>query len=187
MRGDSIFESQIAADAIQNLTPEERKKNVEWISLKAGMKVFAITGAISTPTVLGLLKYSPWFRKSTGTSGRVATAFIPPLFAFALVSEQTASRLAHPEAYESYINNNPTATKPLHERLSSMIDTNPAGFLAAVGVPVVAGIFVLNGRDTSLTLSQRIMHTRVMGQASVLAILSGVAIYHAFTDAPHKH
>ncbi|GBG26266.1 Hypothetical Protein FCC1311_024872 [Hondaea fermentalgiana] len=187
MRGDGIFESQIAADAIKNLTPAERKKNVEWISLKAGMKTFGIAGAISVPTTLALLKFSPWFRKSTGVSGRVATAFIPPVFAFAFVSEQTASRLAHPEAYESYVSANPNAHMPLSERVMNMVDKNPVGFLAAVGVPVVGGIFIAKGRDPSLTLSQRIMHTRVMGQASVLAILSGVALYHAFNDEPHRH
>lgn len=188
MKGDGFLESPIAAEALDTLTREELRKNVEVISLKAGAKALAFTSAITFPGVFLAVKQWPAFAKSTGTSGRVATAILPPVFAYAFVSEQTASRLAHPEAYERYRNRNDTTGIPLTQQVKDVLDENPAKFLVGAALPVVGGIFWWKGKDQSLTLSQRVMHTRVIGQFSVLAILSGVAMYHLLTDEDiHGH
>jgi len=186
MRGDGIFESPEAAKALDKMTPEERKKDVEMISLRAGMRGFGYTAIVSGPLTLAAIKYWPWFRKSTGVSGRVASAFIPPLFAFAFMSEETASRLARPDAYERHVRKEAHENDSFLHSTKKMLDDNPVKFLAMIGIPLVGTIFYVKGRDPSLTLSQRVMHTRVMGQFSVLALLSSVALYHFLTDEPEQ-
>jgi len=91
----------------------------------------------STPATVALVKYNKWFATRTGVSGRVATAFIPVLFAGTFVAEQTASRLANPEAYERR-----SATHiPLIRRLRRTVENEPVKLIAMVGVPAVGSIF----------------------------------------------
>mmetsp|Transcript_20894 Transcript_20894/g.52909 ORF Transcript_20894/g.52909 Transcript_20894/m.52909 type:complete len:193 (-) Transcript_20894:107-685(-) len=186
MKGDSVFETEAAKEALASMSREELSSNAEWIALRVGAKAFALTGIISAPATYFAIRRSPWFRKSTGVSGRVASAFIPPLFAFTFMAEHTASRLARPDAYETFV---AKPSVPVHRQFKQMVDENPAKFLALVGVPTVGGIFYVNSKQSHLTFSQKVMHTRVMGQAAVLAILSGVALYHmleSLHDEPHE-
>mmetsp|Transcript_24014 Transcript_24014/g.42349 ORF Transcript_24014/g.42349 Transcript_24014/m.42349 type:complete len:186 (-) Transcript_24014:267-824(-) len=185
MKGDAVLESAAAAKALDTLSKEEIKERARWISLEAGTKAGLIAGCISIPGTIAAIKFSPAFRSWTGTSGRVATAFIPILFSWTFAAEMTASRLARPDAYERFKVDE--VEEPYLMSIKRTLDENPAKFLIAVGVPTVGGIFLLNSRNSNnhLTFSQKVMHTRVMGQASVLALLSGVAAYHLFTD-DHK-
>mmetsp|Transcript_17200 Transcript_17200/g.25478 ORF Transcript_17200/g.25478 Transcript_17200/m.25478 type:complete len:200 (-) Transcript_17200:63-662(-) len=184
MKGDAIFESAVAADALDHMTREELRQRAHWVSLEAGLKAMGIAGLFSVSGTLAAIKYSPWFRKSTGTSSRTATMLMPAVFVFAFVSEQTASRLAHPEAYERFKD---IKQEPFLLRMKRTVDESPAQFLAMAALPAVGGIFYLNGRNTHLTFSQRVMHTRVMGQATVLLLLTGVAGYHFLVDDPEEH
>jgi hypothetical protein len=194
MRGDGLLESAEAAAALDKLdagtmSREQVRSESQWIALRAGVKAGLMTAAVSVPATWLAIKHVAAFSSNLGTSGRVATAFIPPLFAFTFSAEMTASRLANPLAFERY-KNRERDTMPLHRRLKRVVDENPTAALVAVGLPVVGGIFYMNSQQQHLTLSQKLMHTRVVGQGSVLAILASLAAYHFLDEVygdGHEH
>lgn len=167
------------------LTPAERKKKVTSISLQTGLEAALKVSLFSVPTILALTKYYKPFTRSVGVSGRTALAITPPLFAFGLVSEQVASRLATPDSYESYVRaERQSSTIALHHQVANYIYFHPFKVIFGLGVPTVAGIFMIKGgeSDGHLKFSQRIMHTRVIGQASILTILAGTMAFYDYMD-----
>lgn len=158
-------------EALDSMSPQERKKNVTMIALKSGLQAAATVAAVSIPAVLLLNRYNPRFQTMLGVSGKTATAFMPPLFTMALVSEQVSSRLANPEAYTRYFKRQQEkSSMPFYKRAALYVHDRPFHTVAYLGIPAVAGIFILKGRDTHFTLSQRLMNTRVLGQFSVIVI-----------------
>jgi len=152
-------------------------------AFKEGAKAFVVVGVCSTLGVLGALRFSPGFRRNLGTSGRVATAFMPPLFAYTYVAESHTTNAANPDLYAKKERQVMLQNMPIHHRIANYIHHKPFQVIAYVGVPTVFGLFMLNGQS-HLSLSQRVMNTRVMGQASVIAILCSTM---AFYDYMEKH
>jgi hypothetical protein len=186
MRGDGLLESAEAAATLDKLdagllTREQVKDQSQWIALRAGIKWGLMTAAVTVPATWMAVKHVAAVSSNLGTSGRVATAFIPPLFAFTFSAEMTASRLANPQAFERF-KSRERESLPLHRRLKRVVDENPTAVLVAVGLPVVGAIFYKNSQAQHLTLSQKVMHTRVIGQGTVLAILASLAAYHFFDE-----
>lgn len=62
---------------------------------------------------------------------------------------------------------------PLHQA-ANYIQLNPFKCIAGVGVPAVAAIYLGESRKTHLPQQMKILHTRVFGQATVLATLMGI-------------
>mmetsp|Transcript_14685 Transcript_14685/g.16646 ORF Transcript_14685/g.16646 Transcript_14685/m.16646 type:complete len:188 (-) Transcript_14685:1026-1589(-) len=166
-----------------NLSPEERKKNVTKISLTTGLEAAFKIGIVSIPTALVLTKYWKPFTRNLGVSGRTAVAIIPPLFAFGLVSEQVASRLASPEAYASHVaQQKETKRIAIHHQIANYAYNYPIKTLVGLSIPMVGGIFAYKGTSSHLNTTQRVLHTRVLGQASVLSLLVGTMLFHDYMD-----
>eukprot|EP00516_Mucochytrium_quahogii_P009047 CAMPEP_0203767104 /NCGR_PEP_ID=MMETSP0099_2-20121227/803_1 /ASSEMBLY_ACC=CAM_ASM_000209 /TAXON_ID=96639 /ORGANISM=" , Strain NY0313808BC1" /LENGTH=210 /DNA_ID=CAMNT_0050663559 /DNA_START=227 /DNA_END=859 /DNA_ORIENTATION=- len=176
-RVEQTKENLIAANQYE-AQREVRLENAVQESVIVGMKAFVATGIVSSGTTYWALQRFPKFASSLGTSGRVAVAFMPALFAFTFASETMASKRAHPDAY---LPQEDTSTNSKHAPVAStgffFSNISPLKGLMMVGIPLVGGVFYLNGRNSHLTFSQRVMHTRVMGQASILALLGSYAIY----------
>ena len=59
---------------------------------------------------------------------------------------------------------------------------NPMRTLIASGIVTVGTIFAIKGGEAHLSLFQRLFHTRVLGQASVLGLLVGTMAFHEYMD-----
>lgn len=59
-----------------------------------------------------------------------------------------------------------------YERTANFIHANPFKVIASIGIPAVG--FVFYGQGGQETLQMRLLHTRVLGQASVLCTLLGI-------------
>jgi len=83
-----------------SLTPEDRREEVTASAFNDGM----INGAMMfVPSLAGLFlaMKNPKFRKFTNVQSRTAIAIMPPLFTFALTSEQKLTHRMHEVASES--------------------------------------------------------------------------------------
>lgn len=59
---------------------------------------------------------------------------------------------------------------PVHHRVLNAIYDNPFGLVAGLGVPFAGYILVENMKLTHLTLSQKVMHSRVFAQGDMDAL-----------------
>lgn len=77
---------------------------------------------------------------------------------------------------------NKAAFKPLSlpKRVLNFVHDEPARTLAYMGIPLAGSILLRNLSQPALTLSQRLMHTRVQAQSSVLIILGLTISLNAF-------
>ena len=86
-----------------SLTPEHRREEVTALAFNDGM----INGVMMfVPSLAGLwlAMRNPTFRKFTNVQSRTAIAIMPPLFTFALTSEQKLTHRMHEVASESQHN-----------------------------------------------------------------------------------
>lgn len=165
----------------------EEKKGAVLNKAKADAKVAGIIGGIcSGTTVFGMYKTSPWFRKSTGVSGRVALTIMPAMAAYALVYEKTMVRLQR--EYEFYgmdaVREKPISHLAWYHKAANFSYTNPLVVLGGIGAPVVGGIFWYQNRGrATLQLGQKIMQTRVLGQFSVLGLLVATMVFRDYMSS----
>mmetsp|Transcript_22706 Transcript_22706/g.59282 ORF Transcript_22706/g.59282 Transcript_22706/m.59282 type:complete len:110 (-) Transcript_22706:24-353(-) len=69
-----------------------------------------------------------------------------------------------------------------HHMLANFMYDHPFHLLVASSLPVVGSIFLTQKDHAHLKLSQKIMHTRVLGQLSVLGILLSVMFFRDYMD-----
>ena len=171
----------VISEALQ-LSQAERRAAVTKVAFTAGLQAFGVAALASGGAVLGLLRFSPLFRRSLGISGKTALVVMPSAFAYTLVSEQTASRMAHPGAFDAAVRGRRITTLSVPQRCANFLYESPMRSLGLLGVPVVATIFVAKGRSPHLSFWTRLFHTRVLGQASVLSLLLSLALFHDWMD-----
>ena len=70
----------------------------------------------------------------------------------------------------------------LHHKIANYWQANPFKILAIVGVPAVGYIFYGRSGQQHLQTSLKIMHTRVMGQFSIIGILLGLMGFKEYMD-----
>lgn len=177
------YESEKLQEAL-NLPASERKKIVSQMAIDGGLKSAAYFSAFWWPTLayLKLQKPQHFFNTKMNVSARTAVAIMPPVLIFTFVSEQIASRLANPNAFLKDIHRR--STLPPWKQYANFVADHPFENLFISSVPLIAYIFKNKLNEEALSLSQRIMHTRVLGQFSVLTLL---AINMGFYDYMKKH
>jgi len=166
------------------------------IATKKGMEQTVIVGLVSTAAVTYFNQVSPRFRNSMGISGKVATVMSPIVGAFFLVSELTLHDVKqHPENY-GLSRDGAVVVKPVnkespnvlkgslapHHRAMNWAYDHPFHLLAACAVPLVGSIYFGQSGHEHLKLSQKIMHTRVLGQASVVSMLLAVMFFRDYME-----
>lgn len=178
-----VYESDAIKSAL-SLPVEERRKLVTKISIQQGSWAALQTSAVWLPT-MAYLHYgksgpAKFFQTSLNMSAKTAVTIMPILFAWGMVAEQVATRLANPQMFEHEADHGFVSTLPLHKRVANYVYDNPIRSLIMMGVPGVIAIFASKGGQNELSMSQRIMHTRVAGQFSVLALLVGTIGFHDY-------
>mmetsp|Transcript_20078 Transcript_20078/g.56945 ORF Transcript_20078/g.56945 Transcript_20078/m.56945 type:complete len:255 (-) Transcript_20078:253-1017(-) len=69
-----------------------------------------------------------------------------------------------------------------HHEIANYVQSNPIKVLLGVGVPAVAAVFYGRSGKPHLSMQMKILHTRVLGQASVLVTLLSVMTLKHFMD-----
>lgn len=73
-------------------------------------------------------------------------------------------------------------TMPLHHKVLNYMYDHPFGMVAGLGFPFAGYILKQNLKLKHLTLSQKIMHSRVFAQAGVLTILLTTMAFRGYMD-----
>lgn len=179
-----LYQSEALSAALK-LPAEERKKQVGTISFMEGAKAGAVGSLFWLPVTYYLSQgksgAGKWFQTRLNNSGRTAVVIMPPIFVFGLVSEQVASRLGNPMVFDQIIAAKATQL-PMHKRLANFVYDHPFQWILTLGVPTLFTTYLVKGADHSLSPSQRIMHTRVIAQFSVLSILLGTMGFYDYMN-----
>jgi len=126
--------------------------------------------------------YTKFFRKRLGVSGKLAMVVMPTLGLSALAMEHYIID-AHRDkqafldrylGFESPLTeeNKPQKDLSLAKRAANMVYNYPYYTLGIGGAAAVGTVFAMQPKE--LTLQQKVLHSRVMGQMSVLTILCSV-------------
>uniref|UniRef100_A0A7S1D715 HIG1 domain-containing protein n=1 Tax=Cyclophora tenuis TaxID=216820 RepID=A0A7S1D715_CYCTE len=95
------------------------------------------------------------------------------------------------ELYRQSVNSSGVRIVPgdklgIHHRVANYWQEKPFNVLAAMGVPAVAWIFYGRSGQAHLQTQMKVMHTRVMGQFSVIAMLLGLMGFKEYMDRNGK-
>lgn len=166
---------------------EAARKLITQDATKRGIQYAAVNATAAAAVVLTAHKYNQTFRTRLGLSGKLALVVMTALGSFTLESEQAVTAAARdPERYlEAYEKGEQVVASKksslgLHKRLANHIYDHPYQMLATVGVPVVGGIFAYQNTNAGINTSQKIMHTRIYGQAAVVVMLLSSMAFHDY-------
>ena len=178
-------------------TPITQKKVIIRHAFNEGLVTGGIVAAISGAGVLAGHKWSSTFRNRLGISGKTAIVVMSSLAAFSVKSEGKINQGArNPDNYIASID-----TDQLQRHLTGVVDQqqlqwqfrvanwiydHPFRTIALAGVPIVGAIFYEQSKNTSIKLSQQIMHTRVYGQGSIILLLLSSMAFHDWMERHGK-
>jgi hypothetical protein len=74
------------------------------------------------------------------------------------------------------------SSMPIHHRVMNALYDNPFTTIIAMSTPLAATIFYEQSKLTHLTISQRVMASRVYAQAGVIVILLSTMGFREYMD-----
>mmetsp|Transcript_13972 Transcript_13972/g.41643 ORF Transcript_13972/g.41643 Transcript_13972/m.41643 type:complete len:196 (-) Transcript_13972:1093-1680(-) len=148
-----------------------------------------MASALAGAVVFAANRYSPAFRRALGVSGQSALVVMAGLGYGSLQAELFLGHRkdwepSHEEVTRETQRMQEEKDKPPfvpHLRLANFVYRHPFQCIAGIGGSAVGYIFWKH-RHTRLSLLQQILHTRVAGQASVLATLAGIMFFREWMD-----
>lgn len=162
-----------------------RKQQVMDIALWEATKwTVGLTAVAAAGTLAATYRYKN-FNKFTSISIKWAIPTMTMIGTFSFVFETTMTDamlrpgkygLAASEEIHKAIKISP------HHRFMNYIYDHPFQMISALGVPLAAGILSQQMHNTHLTLSQKIMHSRVFAQGGVLSILLTTMAFREYMD-----
>ncbi|TYZ65276.1 hypothetical protein PybrP1_001596 [[Pythium] brassicae (nom. inval.)] len=174
--------------AYEMMDSKETRDVIAMHAYTSGLKAGAVAAAVTGTGVYNANQHWKAFRTRLGVSGKWGLVVSSFVGAFAIVSE---TRLLHgarnPEKYlasmaPGYVEERAHESHRLrmHERFANHVYDHPYRTLATVGVPLVGGIFAYQNTNSAITSAQKIMHTRLYGQAAVVALLLSSMAFHDY-------
>lgn len=167
-----------------SLPDDERRRIVTRLAVAEGASagVWALAG---WGGFLGALHYKGYLEKfpvMRSAGPRTLTLITPPIIIYTFVSEQVTTRLARPEAFAYALQEKKASQLPPHQRLANFFYYNPYKIMAMVGFGGVGAIYYQTSKNPELSVSQRVLHTRVLAQFSVLLSLAGLMFFKDVMD-----
>lgn len=137
---------------------------------------------LSAAGVAAATHFVPRFRKATSVSAKTALAVSPFFLAYFLQTELVMHRANHdPHAYGLVGDTEgdaarkskllPRAELNVAQKAANWCYTNPFKMIVGMGVPAVGGILYSLRNEGNLKLSQKLIHTRVYGQMTVVSMV----------------
>jgi hypothetical protein len=175
--------------AVQRSDPaaQRREDRVFAISLGEGLKYGLASGAaVGAGTVVAHFKHAK-FGAIKNLSVKTAIPLMAGLFVFSLKFEKVmydCNRNPGKWGLAEYVEKGVVTNMPFHHRVANAVYDHPYYLIAATGLPLAGTILSKQLEMKNLTLSQKIMHTRVFAQAGVLTLLLTTM---GFREYMHKH
>jgi len=153
-------------------------------AVKAGAMGIAVAGCGSVFATYNI----PKFAKFMSISAKVSLPVMAGLFFFSLRYEHSISSMnRHPERWglsDDIVSSGKVtaSTMPIHHKILNTLYDNTFSFIAMTGAPFAGYVLSQQLKLTHLTLSQRVMHSRVFAQAGILTIGLSTLAFREWMD-----
>lgn len=152
-------------------------------AIKYSLIASTVTGAA---TLLAALRYKK-FDQYASASAKVSIPVMTCALVYNYVFPTTVyDAMTHPEDYGLA----PASTRvhvPAHHRMMNYIYEHPLESTAIAGVPFAAVILKQQLSLPNLTLSEKLMHSRIYAQGSVLALCLGTFMFRGYMESHGKY
>ena len=167
----------------------KKRKEERIMSLAAGEAIKWGVGGASTvgAGVVAATMQSPKFNKYMQVSAKVSLPVMAGLFLFTLKYEHGITNMnRHPHLWDDLTDQNlktgRITSMPVHHRAANFLYDHPFGLIGGFGAPLAAYILKTQLALKHITLSQRIMHSRVFAQGSILTMGMGIMAFREFMN-----
>jgi hypothetical protein len=151
-------------------------------SVKYAAMAFAAVGAA---TVIAA-KTNAKFNRITSISAKASFPVMAGMGTFSIVYEKTVNEAQRfPERYGitgATVVENKRASMPIHHKFINYLYDHPFQLVAALGIPFAGMILKEQLPLKHLTLSQKIMHSRVLAQGGIIIILLSTMAFREYMD-----
>ena len=164
---------------------ESKKQAVIQFSSNEALKwgvAATIIGAVGT---IAAIKTSKKFNQFTNVSVKMSIPVMCGLGAWTFRYEDLLHRgRIRPEEFGigGTIAEKKASTLPFYQQAMNYVYDHPFQFVVGMGVPLAATILQQQKHNTHLTISQKIMHSRVFAQGGVLSILLVTMGFREYMD-----
>jgi hypothetical protein len=172
-------------DNENNLDRDNVKERILSLSLGEGIKYGILGSALVGAATVTAAYRSKKFNQLTSVSAKVSFPVMAGLFSFAVNYELTMnSCLRSPEKWGlvEYAETGKVSTMPIHHKVLNAIYDQPFKLIAFLGVPFAGYVLSENMKLKHLTLSQKVMHSRVFAQAGIISILMTTMAFREYMD-----
>lgn len=178
------FPTTKPAKTVEQLRRERVLSLAAGEAIKAGATGIVLAGLGTAFATYNSMKFAKYMSVSAKTSLPVMAG----MFFFSLRYEHAISSMnRNPEAWgltDSIISSGKvtSSTMPIHHALLNKLYDNPFSFIVLTGGPLAAYVLSQQLKLSHLTLSQRIMHSRVFAQAGILTIGLSTLAFREWMD-----
>mmetsp|Transcript_8303 Transcript_8303/g.16399 ORF Transcript_8303/g.16399 Transcript_8303/m.16399 type:complete len:298 (-) Transcript_8303:425-1318(-) len=172
---------------------QQERSVVAATAIENGLMYGGVAGAVTSALVYAAHKFSPAFRSGVGVSAKTGMVVIASAGSFFAQSQLTLARATFDPA--QYVQKMPEAGAvtglaahraalgrlPVWQRAANYVYDHPARTSVGTIVPLYAFIFGYESSQpatAAMPLSQRIIHTRVYGQALAIGVCIAVAMFN---------
>jgi hypothetical protein len=167
---------------------ETKKEKILGIAMENSIKYGAIAFlAVGAATIAGAYK-SKRFNEITSISAKASFPVMAAIGTFSFSYEMTVNDAQrHPERYGLGVSGAVVEEKkhnslPIHHRMINYCYDHPFQLVSVIGLPFAGLILKEQLALKHLTLSQKIMHSRVLAQGGILTILLSTMAFREYMD-----
>jgi hypothetical protein len=162
-----------------------RKERILQLAMGEGL-TWGLSAAVAGFVGVSVLSFTnPKFR-ALQISTRVSAPAMLTLGFFSLKYEHAVSRLRREADREGLSNadiqKGHVSTMPVHHMMMNMLYDHPFGLILGVGLPFAGTVFYKQMQLKHITVSQRVMHSRVFAQGGILAIALTTMAFREWMD-----
>ena len=111
----------------------------------------------------------------------------PGLLFYELIVFVSSYFLTHrnPESWgltDEIVEKRKISSLPFHHRIMNSLYDHPFGFIAMTGLPFAGFVLRQQMKLTHLTISQRVMHSRVIAQAGIITLALSTMAFREYMD-----
>jgi hypothetical protein len=151
-------------------------------AIKGGLFGFGVIGA----GVMGLTRFNPKFNKMMQVSAKVSLPVMAGLFLFTLRYEHAITDISRrPEEWgltDDNVRRGKASRIPIHHKAANFLYDHPFGMIMTGAVPIIGYIFNDQMQYKHLKFSQRVMHSRVFAQGSIITMALTIMAFREWMD-----
>ena len=170
----------------QQLLESRKKDRILGEASSAGIQAGLATVGLVGAGVVAASKFYPRFRNAQ-ISTKVSLPTMAGLFMFSLQYELTLISMQrdghkHEDLKKEHLLENRVSSMPIHHRAANYMYDHPFVMISSFGCPFAG--YVLNSqlKLKHLTISQRVMHSRVIAQAGILTMAMTTMAFREYMD-----